>query len=740
MANIIEYLKNIKTARKGAEVRDSIHDSIKAMNDEIVEDLGGMIEDGNQVIEDMQAEIQSVETMKENGDLVMKPEDLTQQQWADLKTNLTNYYKRYEHIYTTTVANETNIPIGITQYNSASILEVYIEGRMLTREEYTNGTYSIILNTPLSEIGTKVHFVVYRSVCATNEDFEKLKGDKGDSGAIVFNTVAEMKANTELVAGDTCQTLGYYEVNDGGAGLYKIVNDNTLVDDGGSVHSIENGLKAKLVIKDWSINVKQFGAYGDGVHDDTTAIQNSLNKSHNIYIPDGIYMINGYNQGWGHLTEGGVFPQSNSKIILSENAVLKAITNSNAFYNILNLNNVSNVSVCGGKIQGEKNSHTAQGGECGFGIRVSECSNIIIDNVEIFDCWGDGIITDSADELTGENINITISNCVIHDCRRQGISVVIGSDIVIDKCEIYNIKGTPPQSGIDIESNGQQDVYNIRITNCYIHDTVGNSIIFANDYTKNVTVSMCQLDSINIAGGEKYEITDCFVTRDVRVAGDDTFVSNCFISRVDIEGGNANFLNCRFERESNEQYSSLIVSGNDNYQAKAYDAVSFNYCKFIVKANYLIFYTSQLNFNPESILKFNNCDFDIIGENSYFLNNTSPTFILNNCKINLTKRIGNFFPMIIGSRTFKFIMKNTKIISPSKFDFLLTVSGTSTGKILIDIESCEINGYGNLLYVDNADLTGDLILYNNLINSNHISTIVNNSVIVKHEDNNIQYE
>ena len=115
MANIIKYLKKIKTARKGAEVRDSIHDSIKAMNDEIVEDLGGMIEDGNQVIEDMQAEIQSVETMKENGDLVMKPEDLTQQQWADLKTNLTNYYKRYEHIYTTTVANETNIPI---RYNS----------------------------------------------------------------------------------------------------------------------------------------------------------------------------------------------------------------------------------------------------------------------------------------------------------------------------------------------------------------------------------------------------------------------------------------------------------------------------------------------------------------------------------------------------------------------------------------------------------------------------------------------
>lgn len=46
-----------------------------------------------------------------------------------------------------------------------------------------------------------------------------------------FNTVAEMKS-ANLKENDVCQTLGYYSVNDGGAGLYKIVDDNTLVDDG----------------------------------------------------------------------------------------------------------------------------------------------------------------------------------------------------------------------------------------------------------------------------------------------------------------------------------------------------------------------------------------------------------------------------------------------------------------------------------------------------------------------------
>ena len=245
MASIAEYLRKILSARKGEEVRGSIHDSIKAMNDQIENDLGGMIEDGNEVIEAMQEEIQSVETMKENGDLNMKPEDLTEAQWENLKTDLTNYYKRYESVYTTTQENEINIPINISQYNTLAILEVYIEGRMLNRNEYAiNGTNSITLNIPLSEIGTKVHFIVYRSVCASNEDLNELKGPKGDSGAIVFDTIAEMKADEDLVAGDTCQTLGYNSKNDGNRALYNIVDDDSLTPDDYNIIELDNELKA----------------------------------------------------------------------------------------------------------------------------------------------------------------------------------------------------------------------------------------------------------------------------------------------------------------------------------------------------------------------------------------------------------------------------------------------------------------------------------------------------------------
>lgn len=91
-----------------------------------------------------------------------------------------------------------------------------------------------------------------------------------------YNTVADMKADNKLKAGDMAITLGYYEANDGGNGEYKIVNNSQLVDDGGSVHDLDNGLKATIIIND-SVNIKQFGAYGDNSHNDTNAIQNAAN-------------------------------------------------------------------------------------------------------------------------------------------------------------------------------------------------------------------------------------------------------------------------------------------------------------------------------------------------------------------------------------------------------------------------------------------------------------------------------
>ena len=116
-----------------------------------------------------------------------------------------------------------------------------------------------------------------------------------------FDTVAEMKLY-ELKVGDYAITKGYYEANDGGAGQYEIVDDDTLTDDGGSVIELGNGLKAKLIANK-IIYPENFGAKGDGENDDTIPIQkmidycNSINKTINFNqktykITDTIYLRN----------------------------------------------------------------------------------------------------------------------------------------------------------------------------------------------------------------------------------------------------------------------------------------------------------------------------------------------------------------------------------------------------------------------------------------------------------------
>ena len=70
---------------------------------------------------------------------------------------------------------------------------------------------------------------------------------KDEKAVRSYDTIALMKADTKLKEGYHVKTKGYYETNDGGHGEYVIVDDDTLVDDGGLIHVLSNGLRAKLI-------------------------------------------------------------------------------------------------------------------------------------------------------------------------------------------------------------------------------------------------------------------------------------------------------------------------------------------------------------------------------------------------------------------------------------------------------------------------------------------------------------
>ena len=98
---------------------------------------------------------------------------------------------------------------------------------------------------------------------------------KDEKAVRSYDTIALMKADTKLKEGYHVKTKGYYETNDGGNGEYVIVDDETLVDDGGSIHVLSNGLRAKLISKS-NINTMMFGAKNDKSEDVSTKINNCV--------------------------------------------------------------------------------------------------------------------------------------------------------------------------------------------------------------------------------------------------------------------------------------------------------------------------------------------------------------------------------------------------------------------------------------------------------------------------------
>ena len=106
-----------------------------------------------------------------------------------------------------------------------------------------------------------------------------------------YNTLSSFKSSTVVEEGQVIKTLGYFNLNDGGSGLYlvreKTVND--VVDDITIIGLTDNTLVGELI--DDVVNVKQFGAKGDGVTDDIDAINKALAQGKSIVFPEGSYAV-----------------------------------------------------------------------------------------------------------------------------------------------------------------------------------------------------------------------------------------------------------------------------------------------------------------------------------------------------------------------------------------------------------------------------------------------------------------
>ncbi len=226
-------------------------------------------------------------------------------------------------------------------------------------------------------------------------------------------------------------------------------------------------------------NVKspKYGARGDGRSDDTAAIQKAIDAitgtGGTVTIPKGTFMINAVARNG----RSGLSLGSDMSLRLDPDAILKALPNPAEEYSILLVSGVHDVTITGGTLEGDRNTHRGTGGEWGMGLQISRSRQVVVAGVTARECWGDGFY------VTNASSGITFCGVVGDHNRRQGISIVSGEGILVKDSTFKNTQGTDPACGIDVEPNEGQTVSNLVITDCTVTNNAGGGIAGGPPYT-----------------------------------------------------------------------------------------------------------------------------------------------------------------------------------------------------------------------------------------------------------------
>ena len=289
-----------------------------------------------------------------------------------------------------------------------------------------------------------------------------------------------------------------------------------------------NALVANAKKNNW-INVKDFGAIGDGIHNDTVAIQSAINSINpliggTVYLPSGIYRTSTSIKATSKLTLTG--DGTGKTIIRAYFSQCAIIDRDTTVYNYANplvdfeLSNMTldctnmvdttyNISSKGVFIQYMKrnlykNLHILNAPATGLGTDYMVDS--VIDNVIAENCGrqfvalGGAIGSNGIGIGTGKYVDETclITNCHAINCGNNGI--------------MFEHQGLPPD-GIDVNSAYMQ-VINSTARGCKVgfRSSGDYKVKFIGcSSMKNTTAGVILTIGLSDLGGKDYIISDCHI-------------------------------------------------------------------------------------------------------------------------------------------------------------------------------------------------------------------------------------
>lgn len=248
-----------------------------------------------------------------------------------------------------------------------------------------------------------------------------------------------------------------------------------------------------------TVTVKEFGAYGDGVHDDSYSIQKALDYIENI--GGGNLIIS--STGRDYLVSKSLYIGSNTNLIF-EKSFLKLIHYTKIGTILINKKNAHNITIINPLINGNNIIAGATGEN---GISIGNGYNIKITGGIIKNCkkgkivhrlGGKGIQVEE-----GEVKNLLIDGTLIDNCS-WGISTQYDINHNKEKAIQINFNNIKirncENAGLIHQINGIRDVDNhvITIKNMLIENSGNDDGLFVLSRTRNLTI-----DNLKVTGEKK---------------------------------------------------------------------------------------------------------------------------------------------------------------------------------------------------------------------------------------------
>lgn len=240
------------------------------------------------------------------------------------------------------------------------------------------------------------------------------------------------------------------------------------------------------------LNVRNYGALGDGTHDDTAAFQKAINAlpaaGGTVDVPAGTYVID---------PRVSVRLRSYMHLRLADGAKLAARRNGEERAYVLMLFKLTDVEVSGGRIVGDRDNHLGTTGEWGHGIQVLGCNRATVRDIHVSRCWGDGLCIGGAMVANAAPIasrDIVIANVVSTGNRRHGLTIANAHGVKIYDSEFSSNRGLSFACGIDIEPSNSNTASSVHVENCDIRNNEANGIMVYKR-VQGVTIKKCYIES-----------------------------------------------------------------------------------------------------------------------------------------------------------------------------------------------------------------------------------------------------